>query len=110
MTEHNHMTRDIKPRGQCPGCDAYHVSEMTPDDAIRAVWDIADNDQCDGVTWSAASDQWWRVTATCLHGRYAGTSHGPNDVSTAFKRVVDKFREGHDPFPKGRPDVGKPAD
>lgn len=20
---HNHVTRDIKPPGQCPGCDAY---------------------------------------------------------------------------------------
>jgi hypothetical protein len=20
---HNHMTRDFKPRGQCPACDAY---------------------------------------------------------------------------------------
>ena len=23
-TEHNHPTRDIKPQGQCPACDAYH--------------------------------------------------------------------------------------
>lgn len=22
---HNHITRDIKPYGQCPGCDEYHV-------------------------------------------------------------------------------------
>lgn len=21
---HNHMTRDIKPRGECPACDASH--------------------------------------------------------------------------------------
>lgn len=23
---HNHMTRDIKDRGECPACDRYHVS------------------------------------------------------------------------------------
>lgn len=22
--QHNHMTRDIKPKGECPGCDEYH--------------------------------------------------------------------------------------
>lgn len=22
--KHNHITRDIKPLGQCPGCDEYH--------------------------------------------------------------------------------------
>ncbi len=22
--KHNHITRDIKPRGECPGCDAHH--------------------------------------------------------------------------------------
>jgi hypothetical protein len=21
--QHNHMTRDLKPRGECPRCDAY---------------------------------------------------------------------------------------
>ncbi len=24
---HNHITRDIKPRGECPGCDSHHHSE-----------------------------------------------------------------------------------
>lgn len=24
MPRHNHITRDIKPRGICPGCDEYH--------------------------------------------------------------------------------------
>jgi len=24
MSEHNHLTRDIKPEGQCPACDNYH--------------------------------------------------------------------------------------
>lgn len=24
MPRHNHMTRDIKPEGQCPMCDRYH--------------------------------------------------------------------------------------
>lgn len=27
VTEHNHMTRDIKPYGECPGCD--EVSKLT---------------------------------------------------------------------------------
>lgn len=25
MFAHNHFTRDIKPQGECPGCDYYHV-------------------------------------------------------------------------------------
>ena len=25
---HNHLTRDIKLRGQCPGCDEYHASRL----------------------------------------------------------------------------------
>lgn len=24
MIRHNHITRDIKPEGQCPACDLYH--------------------------------------------------------------------------------------
>jgi hypothetical protein len=24
MSQHNHITRDIKPEGQCPACDDYH--------------------------------------------------------------------------------------
>lgn len=24
MTKHNHITRDIKPLGECPSCDEYH--------------------------------------------------------------------------------------
>ena len=24
MAEHNHITRDIKPQGECPACDRYH--------------------------------------------------------------------------------------
>lgn len=23
---HNHFTRDIKPKGECPSCDIYHIS------------------------------------------------------------------------------------
>ena len=26
--KHNHVTRDIKPLGQCPGCDDYHNSKL----------------------------------------------------------------------------------
>lgn len=25
---HNHITRDIKPLGQCPACDRYHDSQI----------------------------------------------------------------------------------
>ena len=25
LLEHNHVTRDIKPYGDCPACDYYHV-------------------------------------------------------------------------------------
>ena len=27
QVQHNHMTRDIKPHGQCPACDEYHALE-----------------------------------------------------------------------------------
>lgn len=27
LTGHNHVTRDIKPLGKCPGCDEYHERE-----------------------------------------------------------------------------------
>lgn len=30
MTDHNHVTRDIKPRGQCPGCDRYWDGVQIP--------------------------------------------------------------------------------
>lgn len=33
-TNHNHITRDIKPRGQCPACDSYWAqvnSTVTPE-------------------------------------------------------------------------------
>ena len=29
---HNHVTRDIKPRGQCPGCDRYHDRHSAEND------------------------------------------------------------------------------
>lgn len=27
---HNHVTRDIKPKGQCPACDEYHAKVEAP--------------------------------------------------------------------------------
>lgn len=27
---HNHLTRDIKPVGQCPACDIYHEKRTPP--------------------------------------------------------------------------------
>jgi hypothetical protein len=29
---HNHVTRDIKPEGQCPACDRYHASRKARGD------------------------------------------------------------------------------
>lgn len=26
--QHNHLTRDIRPKGECPSCDKYHQSRM----------------------------------------------------------------------------------
>lgn len=28
MTQHNHITRDIKPKGECPSCDEYHRNKL----------------------------------------------------------------------------------
>ena len=28
VIRHNHVTRDIKPLGECPACDAYHTREV----------------------------------------------------------------------------------
>lgn len=28
MNQHNHITRDIKPIGQCPACDEYHYKPL----------------------------------------------------------------------------------
>ncbi len=27
---HNHVTRDIKPQGECPACDKYHQKHRKP--------------------------------------------------------------------------------
>lgn len=29
MRKHNHITRDIKPQGQCPACDEYHGKQVS---------------------------------------------------------------------------------
>lgn len=33
---HNHVTRDIKPVGQCPGCDEFWEGTYTPTLPARA--------------------------------------------------------------------------
>lgn len=33
---HNHVTRDVKPRGACPGCDRYWQAAVSPDQAPPA--------------------------------------------------------------------------
>jgi hypothetical protein len=40
VSDHNHVTRDIKPRGTCPACDEYHTLEVVR--AIEAELDDAD--------------------------------------------------------------------
>ena len=40
MRKHNHITRDIKPLGQCPACDEYHARNKIncePDGNVHAV-------------------------------------------------------------------------
>jgi hypothetical protein len=32
---HNHVTRDIKPEGKCPGCDDYHERVRIASDPER---------------------------------------------------------------------------
>ena len=71
------------------------VADLTPDEVIAKAWEIAGNDECDGVTWTAGGDQWWQVSASCLHGKFSGTSKGPMDVSRAFTRTLEKFTEAH---------------
>ena len=71
------------------------MADLTPDELIAKAWEIADNEACDGVTWTAASDQWWRVTVSCLHGKFSGTSKGPMDVSRASASALEKFFEAH---------------
>jgi hypothetical protein len=79
----------------CQWCDDPAAGSLTPDQAIAVFWALADNAECDGVTFEARSDQWWRVTATCRHGRYSGVSNGQLDVSRAFERALMRFREQH---------------
>lgn len=75
---------------------------MTLDEVVAAAWKIADNDECDGVTFDAGSDQWWSVVILCRHGSYHGTSDGQLDAFAAFSRALAKFSTAH-------PAPGKPA-
>lgn len=44
---HNHLTRDIKPRGECPACDVYHDADVLRPDAVKGVeGDGSDCTQC----------------------------------------------------------------
>ncbi len=50
MTEHNHVTRDIKPIGQCPACDRYHDQHIPKPEKIgeRAHLPITEIDRAFG--------------------------------------------------------------
>lgn len=39
--QHNHVTRDIKPYGQCPGCDVYWSNAKDPNPRVNDREDIA---------------------------------------------------------------------
>lgn len=75
---------------------------MSPDEVVAKFWELTDDDNCDGVTFDARSDQWWRVAATCRHGSYHGVSNGPLDVSRAFEQALARFKEHH-PAPPSAP-------
>lgn len=66
------------------------------------MWDIASTSECDSVDFDAASDQWWVVAVECRHGKWHAESGGPVDVSTAFEKVLGKFREAHAAARAGR--------
>ena len=71
------------------------LADLSPGECIEAMWALAEDDECDGVTFDASSDQWWLVTADCKHGRFSGVSRGPVDVERAFNAVLAAFRAGH---------------
>ena len=71
------------------------LGDLSPRECIEAMWRLAENDECDSVTFDASSDQWWLVTAGCRHGRFSGVSRGPIDVERAFNAVLAAFRAGH---------------
>lgn len=38
---HNHVTRDIKPEGECPACDAYHATQRMREEGTTFSPDLA---------------------------------------------------------------------
>jgi hypothetical protein len=39
MTKHNHVTRDIKPEGECPSCDLYYENNKQREN-IKKISDV----------------------------------------------------------------------
>lgn len=35
VVQHNHITRDIKPLGQCPACDLYHDRHIPKKECVH---------------------------------------------------------------------------
>jgi len=35
---HNHMTRDLKPKGECPACDVYWDTQEVPVRYMLGIW------------------------------------------------------------------------
>lgn len=55
---HNHVTRDIKPKGQCPGCDTYWVTAHLSDEEVARFNSI--RGQIPESPASAANEKAWR--------------------------------------------------
>lgn len=45
---HNHVTRDIKPLGQCPACDDYH-NRTIPNRSLAKTRDESAKNYCEGL-------------------------------------------------------------
>lgn len=52
----------------------------------------------DSVDIRARHDQWWGVTAECVHGKWVGFSRGAVDLSTGFVSLHKRFMDEH-PLP-----------
>ena len=85
MTDHNHITRDIKPLGQCPGCDAYHQAHP-PQEAVAWTCEAYGPDGVD-------------VGAVCfftgqLHHRICGSQDEcSRRMAAERQRVFDRIHE-----------------
>jgi len=57
---HNHITRDIKPRGECGACDRYHDLEMRAEEIKRLTRKLEVAKKA--LQWYANPDHWEETT------------------------------------------------